>query len=207
VHELIEEERVARTGRVHGLQELRRRLTREPCSEKLRNRIEAERSRTHERREGLGLEAGEDRRVHAGFPRPHCGRNNDRKPVKSSNEVGQEAGRGRVAPVELVDREQHRREFSEVRGQPEKPVQCPVRSVLPADERIPELAELEERRSQAGRSDKELCALILAECGQTRLEELTDDSVREVPLELASSGAQHLEPEGLRLLACGAEQA
>ena len=109
--------------------------------------------------------------------------------------------------MELVDREQRRREFSEVRGQPEEPVQRPVGGVLPADERIPDLAELEERRSQAGRADEELCALILAECGQTRLEELTDDSVREVPLELASSGAQHLEPEGFRLLACRAEQA
>ena len=56
-------------------------------------------------------------------------------------------------------------------------MQRPGGGVLPADERIPDLAELEERRSQAGRADEELCALILAECGQTRLEELTDDSV------------------------------
>jgi hypothetical protein len=71
----------------------------------VRDRLEAERRRTHERGERLRLQLGEDRFVHAGFSRPNAGRDDDRKPVEPASKVGEVAQRGGVAPVEVVHRE------------------------------------------------------------------------------------------------------
>jgi hypothetical protein len=130
----------------------------------------------------------------------------DRKPVEPASKVGKEAQRRRVAPVEVVDREQDGRELDEVRSQPEEPVQRSVGSVLAAGRRFAGVLELEEWSSQVGRAVEEPCALVLAGCDQRRLEQLADDPVGEVALELTPASAQHLEPEGVRARARGAEQ-
>jgi hypothetical protein len=85
-------------------------------------------------------------------------------------------------------------------------VQRPVRSVFAAGKRFSNLAELEEWPGQASSADEETRPLVFAGCRQMRLEQLPYHSIGEVPLELAPSGAQHLEPEGLRVLARSAEQ-
>ena len=189
MHELVEQKRIAPAGRVDRLQEQRRRVARESRPEQLRHRLEAERCRTHERRERLRLQLGEDRFVHAGLSRPNAGCNDHRKPVEPASEVGKEAQRRRVAPVEVVDREQDGRELGEVRSQPEEPVQRPVGGVLAAGRRFADVPELEEWSSEVGRAVEEPCALVLAVCDQTRLEQLTDDPVGEVSLELTPSSA------------------
>ena len=206
VHELVEQKGIASAGGVDRLQEQRRWVARESRPEQLRHRLEAERCRTHERRERLRLQLGEDRFVHAGLSRPNAGCKDDRKPVESASKVGKEAQRRRVAPVEVVDREQDRRELGEVRSQPEEPVQRSVGSVLAAGRCFAGVLELEEWSSQVGRAVEEPCALVLAGCDQTRLEQLADDPVGEVALELTPASAQHLEPESVRALARGAEQ-
>ena len=154
-HELVEQKRIARAGGVHGLHELRRGITRESCPEESRDCIEAEWSRTCERCERLGLQLVEDRCVRAGLARPNGGRDDDREPVESASDVREKAQRGRVAPVEVVDRKQHGCELGKIRGQPEEPVQRRIGDVRSADKRLAYLAELEERCREAGCADEE----------------------------------------------------
>ena len=66
--------------------------------------------------------------------------------------------------------------------------------------------ELEQRRGGARRPREERRTLIRRTGGQPRLVELTNHSVREVALQLAAAGAQHLETPRMRQLVRGDEQ-
>ena len=163
--------------------------------------------RAHDRPERLRLELREDRGVRAGLPLAGGGRHDHRQALEPAGQVGQEAQRGRVAPVEVVDGHQHRRPFRKVGGQPEQPVKCRERDVLRGGRRVGAVGERDERRGEGGRAAQQRGALVRGRLGQPGLEQLADHAVREVALELAPAGAQDLESEALGALARLPEQA
>ena len=207
VHQLVEQERIAGARRVHRLHELLGGIGSEPLTEELRDGVEAERSRANDRRERLRLERVEYGRVGAGLSRPGADRHCHRQPFESAGEIGEEAQRRRVAPVDVVHGEQHGPLFGEVGGQPEETVERGLRGVLPGSEPTAGLAELEERRGETRRAGEEPCPLVIVGRGEACFEELADDAVREVSFELTPPGAQHLETEAVRCFACRPEQA
>ena len=109
VDELVEEERVSHTRRVHRLHELLCGIAPEPVAEELSDGVGAEGSQTNDRGERLRPERVEGSCVETGFSRPNAGPDCDRKSFESAGEVGEEPQRRWVAPVDIVNGEQYRR--------------------------------------------------------------------------------------------------
>ena len=71
----------------------------------------------------LGQELLQDRLVGVGLRGAHAGHEEDRKLVQPPRQVGEEAERGAVAPVEIVHDQEQRALGGQVDGQPVEPVQ------------------------------------------------------------------------------------
>jgi hypothetical protein len=82
----------------------------------------SERGRPDHRRQRVGHKLAENDRVRPLLRRAECSHERERKVLHARNEVGEPAKRGRVAPVQIIDREQERSSRCNVRGQPVKAV-------------------------------------------------------------------------------------
>jgi hypothetical protein len=196
VDELVHQERIPGAGCVHGLRELGRRVALQFRPKESGHRVEAERGWAHERNDGLRLERAQDRRFDAGLSCPNADHHDNRKPFEPASEVRDKTLRGRIAPMEVVDREQGGSEFDDVRSEPEEPVERGMGSVLPAGQCCADRANVEERRREPCGAGQEPDAFVLAACGQSRLEQLTHDAIGEILFELAATGTQHLDASG-----------
>ena len=146
VDELGEQQGIAAAGRVNRAQEVGRGLGHERGSEKLGDALEAQRLGTHDGRQRLGLELGENGLVGHGLPRANRGGDDDGQAVESPCEVGDEAQRRQVRPVEVVDSHERRPALGDVDGQPVEAVQGRRhRIVMPGGVHTRPL-ELEQRR-------------------------------------------------------------
>ncbi len=154
----------------------------------------------------LGLERGEKDGVAIGLAAAKRRGEKQRETVEPACEIGQEAQRWPVAPVEVVDGDERGRALGEVRGQPEQSMQRREDAALALAARRTTVDQLEQRRGGARRPREERRPLVRPTCGQPGLVELTDHPERVVALQLAAAGAQHLEAAGLRLLVRGGEQ-
>jgi len=123
-------------------------------------------------------------------------------------EKGEEAQRGRVGPVQVVDREQQRLDPGGVRDQPVEAMQRGVAGVtvcrraglpcLVARRSQKVRAALEHRRGERRRSRQKPVALPIRGGCEERTEQLTDERERVVALELASACGQDPQTSVLR---------
>ena len=130
---------------------------------------------------------GQQRRVGARLARPDGGGDQDRQPLQPPGEIGEEAQRRAVAPVQVVDREQQRPLAGEVGGEPEQAVERGERR----DARLVGVGRAEHRRGgRGGTGERGRAALRI---GGEPLEQLPDDAEAELALELASARGQDVE--------------
>jgi hypothetical protein len=105
----------------------------------------------------VGGERRKQRRTVSRFARPRRSDNRDRQFLKPAPEIVQEAQRGLIAPVGIVDAKQQRGAPTEVRAQPVEPVQNRERGVEQRVRRvILRHRDAEQRRCAAGRADEQL---------------------------------------------------
>jgi hypothetical protein len=132
----------------------------------------------------LGYEGGIGAGIGAAERRTH----DDRHVLEPPGEVGEEAERWTVAPVEVVDRHEELPVGRRVRGEPVQPVERGERGVGGRRRRVG-IRGAEDRLRRRGSAREPARAYVLVT--QDRLEELPDDSEGEVPLELAAAGGEH----------------
>ena len=108
--------------------------------------------------------------------------------LEPAREVGEEAQRRPVAPVQVVHRQQHRPVRGHVRGQPVEAVERREGGVgdHPVGARVRGLEDRPRGRGGAGQP-----ALASLPVGERRLEELPHDPERELALELAATRGEH----------------
>jgi hypothetical protein len=205
VEQLLEEERIPAARDVHGAQELRRGLGLDGRAQNLCDTVCGQARRPHDDGGRVGLELRDERRVGARLARSNRRGDDDRKPVEPPREVRQEAQRRSVAPLEVVDDEERGRPLGDVRGQPVEAVKRRERRIL-VGEPGADLGQVEERRREMCRPRQQATAFLVSARGEVRLEQLTNDAVREVRFQLAAARAQDLEPERLGALTRAGEQ-
>ncbi len=150
--QLLDQERVAAGRLVAGGLDLAAGGVAEALADDRRGAGLAQRRRPHGRDLELGGEPAQQLGLDAGLVRPRRQREQDRQPVESLAEVADEAQRGAVAPVRVVDRQHQRSALDQAGEHPEEPVE---RALGGADlERA--AAEAEDRRGQPGRPGEEL---------------------------------------------------
>ena len=128
-----------------------------------------------------------------------------RQGVDAVREEGDEAGRGRVGPLEVVDDEELRAGGGEVRDEP-------VEAMQRAEHRVgvaggARTLRQQDRRGQRGRAAQRALARGLGHPPQPRLEQLPRDAPGVRRLELAAAGRRDGEATLRRGLADGLEQA
>ena len=126
----------------------------------------------------------------------------DRQVVQAPREVGEEAQRGVVGPVGVVDPEQERSALREVGRQPVQPVRDAEPEVRDAG-----VERLERRRRERGCAGKQALALPFPGGGERALEELADHAVREIVLEGGAACGDDVEPAAGGRGACLVQQA
>ena len=124
-----------------------------------------------------------------GFGWPGGDEHADRQVVQAPREVGEEAQRGIVGPVGVVDREQERAALREVGRQPVQPVRDAEPEVRDAG-----VERLERRRRERGGAGEQALALPFPGGGERALEELADHAVREIVLEGGAACGDDAEP-------------
>ena len=118
------------------------------------------------------------------------------EPLHSWQQVGEEAQRRQVAPVQIVEREQERPARGEVRRQPVEAVQRRQRRIRRRLDR--HLCGIEKRRRQRGGAAQRLGSLLRLEGSKQRLVELPHDPVGERALELRAARAEREQARLLR---------
>jgi hypothetical protein len=153
----------------------------------------AQRARPERPGRGLGGELAEQRRVAADLPRAQSRDERDRQVLEAPGEIRDEAQRQLVGPVGVVDDEQQRRLLGEVRREPVQPVQERVGRALPRPLAGRGRLEAEQLRCQPRAPLEQPTPLGRAARAQATLEQLARDAERELALELAPAGGEHLE--------------
>ena len=163
----------------------------EARADELGHRPLGQRARLERHGDRLGRQLAQERGVDTGLRRAQAAGDEHRQALEAARKVGEESQRGVVAPVQVVDRKDERPLGARVDGQPVQAVEHGERGVAAVGAagrvRGPEHG-LRRRRGSA-----QQLAVGLRH-GDQRLEELTHDSERELPLELAASGGEHTEP-------------
>jgi hypothetical protein len=204
--ELAEQQRVA-AGRLHagGLEALVR-LRPEPREHQLADAAAAERPRLHRHDVRAADDLGEQRRVRAGLAAAQPGGHKQGQALEPRCQVGEEAQRGTVAPVQVVHRQQQRRVRGQVHGEP-------VEAVQRREGRVAQLVglaargrRLEDHPSRRGRSAQPGVPALVAG-GAQRLEELAHHAVGEAQLELGPARRDHAEALGGGVLAQARQEA
>ena len=183
--ELAQEERVAARGAVAGGAERVVGLGAEPLADELADRLGAEGGGPDGDRRRLVGDLGEQRRVGARLAAAHGGRHEDRLALEAPRQVGEEAQRGAVAPVQVVDGQHERLLGGQVERHPVEPVQRGERHVAIGG-RLRCAEDRGRRRRRAGQR-----ALGARPVGDHGLEQLPHDAERELALELRPAARQH----------------
>ena len=136
-----------------------------------------------------------------GFAGAHRRGQHGRDPLDPALEVGDEAHRCPIAPMQVVEREQQRSIGRDIGRQPEQAVQDPVGDV---DHRLAVVGRGEHTARWCRRPLQPPVALLAI--GEERLEELPHDAERELPLEVAPPCRQHPVAAGGRPLPGVGEQ-
>ena len=195
--ELAQQQRVAAGGGMAGGAERGLGGVAEPLAHERRGRGLAERSGPQRERRGILDDLGEQARVGARLGAAQRRGDEHRGAVEPPREVGEEAQRRAVGPVQVVDREQDGMLRREVEREPVERVQRGERggALLVGGRR-----GLEQRGGRGGGAGE------LPARGDPRLEELAHDAVGELALELPGAGLDDLQRR-LRALAQAREQA
>jgi hypothetical protein len=192
VHELAQELRIPSRHVTAGGAERVVGLVRQGLADEPRARARAQRRGPDHGRQRVGGDLTEEAGVLARLARPEADDDRQAQPFHPRQEVGEPAQRGKVAPVQVVDRDEKRSAGGDVGRQPVEAMERRQRRIPGRLDR--QLGGLEERRRERGSADKQLGSLLLRQAGEERLEELPDDAVRERALELGAARAQHLHP-------------
>ena len=118
------------------------------------------------------------------------GEQQDRELGDATGEVGEEAQRCAVDPVQIVDRDQQWRLGREVRRQPVQAVQRGGGRVVTD---VPLARQPEHRPGECRRSLQPAPALLAGGPADASLQQLTHHAVGEVALQLATAGGQDLQ--------------
>ena len=141
-------------------------------------------------RGGIARDLAEQRGVGPGLARAQRGRQEDRRPLEPAGEIGEEAQRGTVAPLEVVHREEERPLGGEVEGEPVEPVQRGEGILAPTVARVGAGAAEHSARA-VGRPVEG--AIVAVGPGHRALEELAHHPEGEVALELAPPRGEHAQ--------------
>ena len=204
--QFVHHQRVAAASDVDRPHELRLGIAVERLLDESLHGLEAQRSRRHDRGMRRVFQLADDRRIHLRLSAPNRDGEQHRQPVEPASEVRQEVQGGPIAPLEIVDGEQRGRSLGEVHGQPEESVQRGERDPFAVRGGLTILGEPEQRRGETRRPRQQRRPLRLVAGRKPRLEELAHHPMGEAALELAATGAQHLEATGLGMVVAGHEQ-
>ena len=184
----LDQQRVAAGRLVAGGLDRRRGGVADPLADDLRGRRLAQQRRP-DRREGEGgAEPVQGLGLDARLVRPRRQGDHRGDAVEPLPQVTDEAQRGDVGPVRVVDREDQRTALGQSDHQPEESVQ---RSLGRGEVDVAGIAEAEDRRRQRHRPGEEPRSPGRVERAQQRPEELADDAETEVPLHLRAGRLQH----------------
>ena len=147
-----------------------------------------------ERVAGSCADLGDQRGVRAGVGAPQRRADQDGHVLEPPDEVGEEAERWTVAPVQVVDRQEERPIRRGVGREPVEAVEGGEDGVRRDGWRV-ENGRTEDRLGGGGGAGEPALADLLV--AQRRLEQLAHDAERELPLELAAARGEH--PEALLL--------
>jgi hypothetical protein len=140
---------------------------------------------------------GEQRRIGAGLGRAQRGRHQHRQPLEAADQVGDEAQRRPVDPVQVVEQQDHGALGGGVDHEPVEAVEGGERDVARCVAGL--VDRLEDRSRGAGRAAQpRVVRLPIHEC---RLEQLAHDPEGELALELAALRHQHAHPGRLGTVA------
>ena len=178
VQQLADEQRVAAGGLVAGLAEGAVGLRAEAAGDEPADGLLRQRARPHVRGRGVVGDLGQQRRVGRRVAGPHGGRDQHRLALQAPHQVGQEAQRRAIAPVQIVDLEQQRLLGGEVEREPVQPVQGGEGGVAGRG------AVVGRDEDDAGGGGRARQRFGIADHG---LEELAHDAERELALELAGA--------------------
>jgi hypothetical protein len=160
----------------------------EPVVDEVRDRRFAERGRPHRLGQRVGGDLGEQLRVRARVGRAHARRDEHRRAFEPGGEIRDEAQRRPVAPLQVVDRDQHRPLVGQVERGPVQAVQDRERALGVA------LGRPEHALGGRRRAGQQTAALVGV--ARERLEQLAHRAERELALELAAAGGEHGHPVG-----------
>ena len=149
----------------------------------------AERPRTHRDGQRVARDLAQERRLPLEPGRSQATDHQDGQSLQPAPEVARNRSDGAIAPVQVVDGEQQRPVLAQVQRQPVETVQGRERRIgrrLAGRQRP---AGLEDRARWCRRPGQRRRVA----CRQLRLEELADDTEREVVLELSAPRGQHAE--------------
>ena len=192
MHELAQQQRVTARLLVAGGAERIVGGGREGLSQERGGGLDAQRRGPDHGRERVRDDLVEQPGIFTRLARPEPDDDRKGKTLDARQQIGQPAHRRKIAPVQVVDREQQRPLSGEVRRQPVEPMQRRQRCVGPGLGL--ELLGVEERFRQCRRPGERFGSLFLGQGGEQRLEELAHDAERERPLELRASPAEHPHP-------------
>ena len=207
-NELLHEERHAPGHLMARPRESRLHFGAESQPHELGHRMLAQRCEHEDLGRRVGGERCEQRRTLGRLGRPCRRDDRDRQFLESSPEVVQEAQRGLVSPVGIVDAEQDRGAPGEVRAQPVEPVEDRERRV---EQRVGcvilRRPDAEQRGRTAGRAREKLRTFRRRRRDERRFEQLADEAVCEVSLQFRAARAQRRQAELATMPPCGQNQA
>jgi hypothetical protein len=195
--QLADEERVpARRGEAR-LRERAIRIRPQPRADQPVDACRGERRRPQELRGGTCRELVEQLPLGARLVRPRGDDEEHRQVGEAVDDVGEEAQRGRVAPVGVVDAQRQRPLAGQIDGQPEEPVERRTRGLAAWSERL-RVEHVEGRSGQLRRPGEGLRAVLRRRARDQGLEELAHQSEGELALELARTRSRHGEAVAVR---------
>jgi len=179
---------VVRVVGIHGAHKRRHGRVAQPP-----NRPHCDRQLAQPRKPPLGL---------ARLAEPACDQESDRQLRQPVGQGEEEAERGQVAPVRVVDGDRERSVLGQVRDEP-------VKAVLEGERRVragADGATLEERAGEPSRPRQQLVALGRICGGQPPLEELQRQPERKGAFDLDAARGEQLKPALGRSLRARVEQ-
>jgi hypothetical protein len=183
-HQLAEQERVAARGLVAGGAEGGFGAASEPLAHEIAHALLRQRAGPQPLGGGVSDELSQQGGVGSRLAGAQGHGEQDRRALEAPGEVGEEAQRRAVAPVDVVDGQEQGPARGQVQGDPVEAVQSGERPVSP----LPRVG-LPEHRAGAPRGALE-DRLVLRRGG---LEELAHHAEGEVALQIAAPGGQHAQ--------------
>ena len=199
VQQLADEQRVAAGGAVARLPERAVGLAAQPARDEVADGVLAQRAGPDVCGGRVVGDLGQQRRVGRRVAAAHAGGDQHGLTFEPAHEVGEEAQRRAVAPLQVVDLEQQRALGREVERQPVQAVQSGERRVAACRHAVAGGGEHDLRGGRGAGQRRRV--------GDHALEQLADDAERELALELARARVEHERAVGARAAAELGEQA